>query len=186
MAAQPFMAVVVVAFYRRLLDGSVYALNLTNGPQMVRVGQPVLNPVRFADQIKPHGPRIDGVPVSGLLCELDTVVRQDRLRRRLKEVFMELPGRLTVGFLYQLHDCERTGAVDGYEEIDLTLFGPDLGNVDVEEANRVALELLSSWFVAFDIRETRHPMPLQTAMQVIAREMRHRRLQSVKTIIQRQ
>lgn len=189
MAAQLRVAVVVIAFHRRLLDGAVHALDLAVGPWMVRFGQPVLDPVRLADQIEPHGPRIDGVPVSGLLCELDAVVRQDRVdlvRHRLKEVFKELPGRLAVGFLYQLRDCELAGAVDSYEEIELALFGPDLGNIDVEEANRVALELLPFRLVAFDIRQTRNPMPLQTAMQGRAREMRDRRLQSVKTVVQRQ
>jgi hypothetical protein len=102
---------------------------------MVWFGHPVLDPVRLADQIEPHGPRIDGVPVSGLLCEPDTVVPQDRVdlvRRRLKGAFKVLPSCLASGFLGQL--CHRgfAGAVDGHKEIELAVFGPDLGNVDVE------------------------------------------------------
>lgn len=71
------MAVVVIALHRRLLDGAVHALDLAIGPWMVQFGQPVLDPVCLADQFEPHGPRIDGVPVSGLLSELDTVARRE-------------------------------------------------------------------------------------------------------------
>jgi hypothetical protein len=38
------------------------------------------------------------------------------------------------------------GAVDGHEQVELALFGPDLGDVDVKVANRVALEGLLGLF----------------------------------------
>jgi hypothetical protein len=41
-------------------------------------------------------------------------------------------------------------------------------------------------FVAFDVGEAADPMPLQTAMQRGAPQMRDRRLQRVKTIVERQ
>ena len=59
-----------------------------------------------------------------------------------QKVFKELPRRLAVGFLDQLRHRELAGAVDGNAEIGFALFGPDLGNVDVKEADRIALELL--------------------------------------------
>lgn len=129
MAAQLGMAVIVVAFYRRLLDCAVNAIDLAIDPWMARFGQPLLNPVCLADQIEPHKTRVDGVTVSGLLCELDTVVRHGFVncaRHYPKEMFKELLDRLTVGFVYQLRDCELDGAVNGHEERQLAFRGTDL------------------------------------------------------------
>ena len=129
MAAQLFVAVVVIAFDRRILDGAVHALDLAIGPGMVRLGQAMFDPVRLADQIEAHRPGMGSVPVPGLLCELDTVVGEDRMhpvRHSLQKVFKELPRRLAVGFLDQLRHRELAGAVDGHAEIELALFGPDV------------------------------------------------------------
>ena len=53
-----------------------------------------------------------------------------------KEVARDTPRRLLV----QLGEGELGRAVDGHEEVELALLGPDLGNIDVEEADRIALE----------------------------------------------
>lgn len=173
------MAILVIACYRRLLDGAVHALDLATGPWIVRLDLPVLDPEWLADQVEPHRPRKDGVPVSGLLCELDAVIRQDCVdfaRRRLQKMFQELPGCLMIGFVYQLSDCALSGSIYGHEEIEITFFGPDLGNANVKKADWVALELLSFWLVALDVRQTRNLMPLRTPMQGRACQMRDRRL----------
>jgi hypothetical protein len=112
------------------------------GPWMVRFGQTMFNPIRLTDHVEAHRPRIGSVPVSRLLRKLDTVIGQDRVeleRHGLKEVFKGLPGRLAIGFLDQLRQRKFAGPVDGHKEIELALFGPDLGNVDVEEAERVSV-----------------------------------------------
>ena len=57
-------------------------------------------------------------------------------REATKEVARHTPGR----FLVQLDKGELGGAVDGHEEAELALLGPDLGHVEVEEADRIALE----------------------------------------------
>jgi hypothetical protein len=41
-------------------------------------------------------------------------------------------------------------AIDGDEEVESAFFGPDLGDVDVEEADRVGLEFFLGCFFAFD------------------------------------
>ncbi len=189
MGAQLFVAFVMVAFHRRVLDGAVHAFNLAIGPWMVRFGQTMFNPIRLTDHVKAHRPRIGSVPVSRLLRKLDTVIGQDRvefLRHGLKEVFKELPSRLAISFFDQLRHRKFAGPVDGHKEIELTLFCPDLGNVYVEESNRVTFELLPLRLVTFDIRQARYSMPLQTSMQGRAREVRDRRLQRIKTVVQRQ
>jgi hypothetical protein len=45
--------------------------------------------------------------------------------------------------------------------VQLTLFGSHLGNVDVEVADRVALEFLLGWPVAFDIRQAADAVALK-------------------------
>jgi hypothetical protein len=65
----------------------------------------------------------------------------------------------------KLDEGELRGAVDSDEHVQLALLGPDLGNVDVEVADRVALEFPLRRFVALDIREPADAMALQTAMQ---------------------
>ena len=81
MTAQLLVVLVVVAFHRRLFDGAVHALDLSIGPRMVRFGQAMFDIVGFANHVEPHRPGIEGVPVSGLLCELDAVVCQGCLSR---------------------------------------------------------------------------------------------------------
>ena len=78
------------------------------------------------------------------------------------------------------------GAVDGDEEIELALGGLHLGDVDVEVADRIGLELLANQLVAFDLRQTADPMALQAAIQRGPRQVRNGRLQRVEAVIQRQ
>lgn len=79
MAAKLIVAVVVVPLDRGVLDRAVHAFDLAVGPRMVRLCQPVLDPVGFTDHVEPHWSGIDWVPVPGLLGELDAVIREDRV-----------------------------------------------------------------------------------------------------------
>lgn len=49
--------------------------------------------------------------------------------------------------------------------MELALLGADLGNIDVEVAERVALELASFRLVAVDVRQARDAVALKAAMQ---------------------
>ena len=75
MAAKLIVAVVVMLFDRRILNGAVHSFDLTIGPWRVRCGQPVFNLICRADHVEAHGPRIDCVPVAGLVCKLDAPSR---------------------------------------------------------------------------------------------------------------
>ncbi|AJR23560.1 hypothetical protein TZ53_07345 [Sphingobium sp. YBL2] len=48
-------------------------------PWMVRLGEAMLDTVRLADHVKAHLTREGGVPVAGLLSELDAVIGSDML-----------------------------------------------------------------------------------------------------------
>ena len=49
--------------------------------------------------------------------------------------------------------------------MELAFLGPDLGDVDVEVADRIGLELLLRRLVAFDIGQAADAVALQTAVQ---------------------
>ena len=70
------VSVVVEAPDGRVLDHEVHQLELAVGPRVVGFGQSVLDPVRLADHVEAHWPGVNGVPVAGLLYELDAVVGQ--------------------------------------------------------------------------------------------------------------
>lgn len=107
------------------------------------------------------------VPVPGLLGELDAVVCENGVnlvRHRFEHVLKELPRRLPVCLLDELGHGELAGAVNADKEMELPLGGLNLGDVDVEEPDRVAFELLALWFVPLDIRQAGYAMPLKTSV----------------------
>lgn len=65
----------------------------------------------------------------------------------------------------QFDEGELRGTVDSNEHVQLALFGAHLRNVDMEVADRVALELLLGRPVAFDIRQAADAVALQAAVQ---------------------
>ena len=156
MRSQLIVGFVVEAFYSRVLDRSVHPLDLTAGPRMVGLGQAVLDPVGFADHVETHWPGIDGVAVPGFLGELDAVIGEngvDPIGHGFQQMLEELPGRLCVSRCNELSDDKFGRSVNAYKEIELTFSRLHLGNVDMEEADGVALELLALGLVAFDIRK---------------------------------
>jgi hypothetical protein len=86
----------------------------------------------------------------------------------------------------QLDERELGRAVDGHEEVKLTLLGTNLGDVDVEEAERIGLELPLGGLLALNAGQPGYAMPLQAAVQRGAGETWDRRLQGVETVVQRQ
>ena len=71
------MAIVVIPFDGRVFNRAVHALDLSVRPRVFWPRQAMLNAICSANDVKPHGPRIGGVPVAGLLKKLDAVVSKD-------------------------------------------------------------------------------------------------------------
>jgi hypothetical protein len=86
----------------------------------------------------------------------------------------------------QFDEGELRSPVDRDDEIELALSGSDLGEVDMEIADRIGLELVFRRSFAFDLRQSRDSMALEAAMQRRARQMRDRRLQCVEAVVERQ
>ena len=162
------VAVVMVALNGGLFDSAVHPFDLAVGPRVVGFRQPVLDPVGLADHVEAHRPGIDCVAVPGLLSELDAVFREDGvdvIGHRLEHVLEELPRRLPVGFFDGLGDRKFAGSVDAYEQVELALGGLHLRDIDVEETDWVALELLPVRFLPLDVRQAGNAMALQVPVQ---------------------
>lgn len=104
-------------------------------------------------------PAIDGV--DGSISEN----RVDLVGHYLEHVLEELPGSLSVSCCNELSNGELGCLVDADEQIELPFTGLHFRDVDVEEPDRIVLELLPLGFVSLDIRQTRNSMSLQASMQ---------------------
>jgi hypothetical protein len=112
---------------------------------MVRFGQPVLDAVFPAAHIEHMGGVTRGwaIGIPWRERELNAVIGEngvDFVGDRFNEGCQEGRRGHPVCFFSELSEGEFAGPVDGHEEEELSLRGLDLGDVDVEEADRVWLE----------------------------------------------
>ncbi len=84
----------------------------------------------------------------------------------------------------QLDERELERPVYHNEQVDLALFGSHLGDVDVEVADRVALELAPGRLVTLDLGQPADAVALEAAVQRRARDTRDRPLECVETVVQ--
>jgi len=77
----------------------------------------------------------------------------------------KVAGHALRDLLVQLHEGELGGAIDGHQQVEPALLGPDLGDVDVEVADRVSLELAPAGLLALGVRQPADAIPLETAVQ---------------------
>jgi hypothetical protein len=162
-----------------LLDCAVHALDLAVGPRVLGLGQPVINVGQGAGVLEgvraerllafEHVPDLGRAPgFAARIGEVGAVVGQhgvDPVGHGLDEDIQEVGGEPRSGFGMQLGEGELGGSVDGDEEVEPAFGGLDLGDVDVEITDRIALELALVQRVALDIRQAGDAMPLQAAMQ---------------------
>jgi hypothetical protein len=80
-------------------------------------------------------------------------------------MFQEFPRRSPISLVTNWVTPNFTGAVDADKQVELGLGGLNLGNIHVEEADRVAPEALSLRLVTLDVWQARDAVPLQAAAQ---------------------
>ncbi len=158
---------------------------------MIGLGEAVVDPVQKTDSVKRMAAKVGrgSLAILRQIGELDAVVREhgmDPIRDSRDQRLEESRRSLHIGAFDQLHESELRSAVDGHKEIELAFGGAYLGQVDMEVADRIALELLPSGLAAFRFWKPADAMPLQTAMQRGTGQMRDRCLQSVEAIIEGQ
>ena len=96
----------------------------------------------------------------------------------------KVPRDAAARLLVQLDEGELRRPVDPDQEVKPAFAGMDLGDVDVEAVDRIALELATRRFVALDIRQMRDAVALQAAVQGRARQMWDCRLQGVQAVLE--
>ena|SRR5215203_1221407 len=117
----------------------------------------------------------EGILLMRLVGELNAVVGEDGVnlvRNGGNHMAQELSRDSACHLFMEFGKGKLGSAVDGNEQVEFALFGANLGNVDVKVANRVLLEAtFLGWFVGH-IGQTADAMPLQTAMQRGASQVR--------------
>jgi hypothetical protein len=88
----------------------------------------------------------------------------DAVRHGFQQKFKELSSRPPVSLVNELGDGEFASGGDA-EQVELAFRSLDLGDINVEEADRVALEALSLCLGALNIWRTGYAVPRQAAVQ---------------------
>lgn len=158
--------VIMIALHRRFLDCPVHSLDLAIRPWMCRLRQPMfdveIGTCRIegmaAEQnpFRPHRLDVrDRPPVAGRISEVRAVIRQngvDLVRNSVSEIAEEVccdpARRLDV----KLNERELRRPINGNKEIEPALGSLHFGDVDVEEADWVDLELFLGGLFTSDIR----------------------------------
>ncbi len=153
--------------------------NLIRRPRVPRLGEAVLHVVLGAGEFERVGTEellasehlLDLVrrpSIATGLGEVRAVVRENRVHpvghgrdQRAQEVARDTAGDR----LMQLHKGELGRAVDRDQQIEPALLGSDLRDVDVEEANRVSLELGPPRLVTLGVGQPSDAVALKAAMQ---------------------
>ena len=107
------------------------------------------------------------IAIARQVGELDAVIGEHSVkpvRYSGDQGFEEAHGSWPIGLLVQLDEGELGGSVDRHEEVELAFLGANLGDIDVEVADRVGLELALVRCVAIDLRQPRDAVALQAAM----------------------
>ena len=185
------VGVVEVALDGGVFDSAVHAFDLSIRPGMVWFGQPVFDSMDAADAIEgvSSEARSWSLAVLRQVGELDSVVGEhgvDAVRNGFNERLEEGRSGPHVGFFDEFDHSELRSPINGHEQVELAFGGPHLGQVDVEEADWIGVELLSARLVALNFGQAADAMTLQASMKRRAGELRDRRLQRVQTVVKRQ
>lgn len=79
--------------------------------------------------------------------------------------FEEVRGGPAIGSFVQFGIGELRGAVDRHEQVKLAFFGANLGDVEMEVADRIGLKLLPLGLFAFCLRQAADAVALKAAVQ---------------------
>ena len=125
------MGIVMISPDGGLFDCPVHALDLSVGPGMVHLCQPVFDLMVCANTIEDV---FEGKPILLAIGELDAVIGQDGVdpvRHSINQVAQELGGNPFSRTLMQFDIGEFRGPVDGDKQPDFAVAGAQFGDVDM-------------------------------------------------------
>ena len=118
------------------------------------------------------------------MCSVVGEHRVDFVGDEFDERLQEVCGSSSGGAFDESGKSKLGGAIHGHEEPELAFLGPDLGEINVEVADGIGLELLlGPAGMALQFRQPADAMTLKTAVQDGAGELRDSGLQGVETVI---
>jgi hypothetical protein len=181
---------VMEALAGRLLDRPVHPFDLAVRPWMTRFGETVFDfevgagcfegMAAIGQFLCPHRFDFFGRPaIARGFDEVRPIVGKHRVYPGLYgrgEVAQEVASDAPCLLLVQFHERELVGSVDRHQQVKLALFGPYLGEIDVEVGDRVHLELLPRRLVSVDLGQAADAVALQAAVKGRSRQMRDGRL----------
>jgi hypothetical protein len=138
--AELIVAVVVVAPDSGILNCPVHSLDLTIGPRVTDFCQPVLDGIFPADA---HEDVLECAAVPFPVDELDAIIGEDGVDPvgdGANEVSQDLCSHRLSGLGVELGEGKLGRSVNSHKEIELALFGSDLGYIDVKVPDRVFFE----------------------------------------------
>lgn len=173
------VGVIVEAVNGGLLDGSVHPLDLAVGPRVPGLGEPVVDVTDGAGMFESMSPEWFSAgdhlldvcrrpAFAGGIGEVQAIVgenRVDLVGNCSDQVEKELLRDRRCGSFMQFDIGKFTGPVDGHEEIEPAFCAADLGDIDVEVADRIGFELLLRRRIAIDVRQATNAVALQAAVQ---------------------
>ncbi len=121
--------------------------------------------------------------------EVGSVVGEDGMdlvRDGGGQAAQEVPCGAARHLLVHLDDDELRRSVDGDDEGELALRSSNLGDVDMEIADRIGLEFAFGGGLAFDLGQPGDPVALQTPVKRRAGQMREGGLQGIEAVVERQ
>ncbi len=127
------------------------------------------------------------LPVLRQIGELDSVVREhgvDAVRNGFDQRFKQRGGGSHVCLFDEFNHSELGGSIDGDEQVELAFGGSHLSQIDVEEADRIGVELLSARSVTLDLGQAADAMAFQATMKRRAGELWDRGLQGVQAVVE--
>ena len=105
-----------------------------------------------------------GPGFAGGIGEVGSVIGEDGVDG-FDEAAQELRGGAARHFLMQFDEGELRRPINGDDEMELALSGSNLGDVDMEIADRVSFKFTLGRRFAFDLWQPRDPVALKAAMQ---------------------
>jgi len=158
--AKLIVSLVVETLHSGLLDRPVHPFDLSVGPRVFHSGQPVIDVVFAA-----YAPEdvLEGAGIDAAICELHTIVGQHRVDpvwHSYDQVAQKLGCSHLSRLLDEANEGKLAGSVNCDKEIELPFGGLDLGDIDMEVTNGVALETLPLRFVPIDVGQARYPIAL--------------------------
>lgn len=163
------VAVVLVAIDHGFLDCPVHPLDLAVGPGM-------LDPILAAAHVEHvgHVGRGGAISVARWEGELDAVIgqhRMDLVGYDLDHGDQESRSRSPTGLRNKLDAGKLAGPVDRHIEIEPAFGFTQSGDIDVEVADRIGLELALRLLAACHLGQPAAPVLLHAAMQGLARQV---------------